>query len=86
MPEFYTLVEMESYQQQTMPPMTSKRPLRLHAAVDGEDGEITAACSYPVVSERDVPKRDLPFSAGWKTVVQRAPECPECAAAIEAAA
>ena len=86
MPEFYTLVEMEPYQQQTMPPVTSMRPVWLHAAVDGEGGEITTACSYPVVSERDVPKRDLAFSAGWKTVVQKAPECPPCAVAIEAAA
>jgi len=86
MPEYYTLVEMERYQAQTMPPVTSKRPVLLHAAVDGEDGEVTAACSYQVVPERDVPKRGLPFSAGWKSVVQRAPECPVCAAAIEAAA
>ena len=86
MPEYYSLVEMELYQGQTMPPATSSRPVRLHAAVDGEDGAVTAACSYPVVSERDVPKRGLPFSAGWKTVVQRAPECPACAAAIEAVA
>ena len=86
MPEYYTLVEMELYEGQTMPPTTSSRPVRLHAAVDGEDGAVTAACSYPVVPERDVPKRGLPFSAGWKTVAQRAPECPACAAAIEAAA
>lgn len=86
MPEYYTLVEMELYQGQTMPSVTSKRPVWLHAAVDGEDGLVTAACSYLVISERDVPKRGLPFSAGWKTVVQGAPECPACAAAIEAAA
>ena len=86
MPEYYTLVEMELYQGQTMPPTMSKRSVRLHAAVDSANGEVTAACSYPVVPERDVPKRGMPFSAGWKTVAQRALECPACAAAIEAAA
>jgi hypothetical protein len=30
MPEYYTLVEMELYQGQTMPPATSSRPVRLH--------------------------------------------------------
>jgi hypothetical protein len=53
----------------------------LHAAVDGVDGEITAACSYPVVSERDVPRRDLPFSADWTTKKLGAPKCPACAVA-----
>jgi hypothetical protein len=86
MPEYYTLVEMEQYQMRTMPPVTGRRPTRLHAAVDGQDGGITTACSYPVVVERDVPKRDLPFSAGWKTVVQKAPECSACARVIAAAA
>jgi hypothetical protein len=86
MPEYYTLIEMELYQAQTMPLTTSSRPVLLHAAADGEGGEVTAACSYRVVPERDVPKRGLPFSARWKTVAQGAPECPACAAAIEAAA
>jgi len=86
MPESYTLVEMEPYEQRTMPPMPGVRPVWLHAAVDVEEGQITAACSYPVVLERDVPKRELPFSAGWATKTQGAPKCPACAAAIEAAA
>lgn len=86
MPEYYTLVEMELYQGQTMPPTMSKRSVRLHAAVDSEDGKVTAACLYPVVPERDVPKRGMPFSARWKAVAQGTPECPACAAAIEAAA
>lgn len=85
MPEYYTLVEMEQYQKPTMPPVMDRRPVWLHAAYDDADGEINTACSYMVVAERDVPKRDLPFSAGWKTVVQKAPECPACAAAIETA-
>jgi hypothetical protein len=86
MPEPYTVVEMERRELQTMPPMPSNQPVWLHAAVDGVDGEITAACSYPVVSERDVPRRDLPFSADWTTKKLGAPKCPACAVATEAAA
>ncbi|WP_194904198.1 hypothetical protein [Catenulispora rubra] len=84
MPEYYTLVEMKYYQRQTMPPVTDRRPVLLHASLDAEGG-IVVACSYQVEVERDVPRRDLAFSAGWKTVVQRAPECRACVVAIATA-
>jgi hypothetical protein len=89
MPESYTLIEMELYQMPTMPPVPGKRAAWLHAAIDGEDGEVTVACSYPVISDRDVPRPDLPFSADSADFRRRmygAPRCPECVVAIEATA
>ncbi len=85
MPESYTLIEMKLNQSQTMPQTMSARATWLHAAIDGEDGEVTVACLYPVVSDRDVPKRDLLFS-DLASRIQRVPKCPACAAAIEATA
>jgi len=85
MPESYALIEMELYQSQTMPQTPSMRPTWLHAAVDGQDGEVTVACSYQVVTERDVPRRDLPFS-DLTSRTQQTPKCPACSAAIEATA
>lgn len=85
MPESFALIEMELYQSQTMPPTLSRRPTWLHAAVNGEDGEVTVACSYRVVTEQDVPLRDLPFS-DLTSRTQQAPKCPACTAAIEATA
>lgn len=68
-PEHYTLVEIQQYAKQTMPTVMDRRPVRLHAAVHGEDDGITAACSNAVMVVQDVPKSELPFSAGWKTAV-----------------
>ena len=86
MTESYTLIEMEPDRTQTMPPMPSRRSAWLHAAVDSEDGGVIVACSYPVVSERDVPKREVPSSADWMSRVQGVPRCLTCVAAIEAIA
>jgi hypothetical protein len=83
MPESYALIEMELHQSQTMPPTQSGRATWLHAAVDSDGGEVIVACLYPVVTGRDVSRRDLPFS-DFTARTQQTPKCPACSAAIEA--
>jgi hypothetical protein len=85
MPEPYTVLEMMTlHSSPTMPqPSQVPQPVWLHAASDDENGEATVACTYLVVSDKDLLKRDLAFSNNW-TPKMYAPKCPACIAQIEA--